>query len=1019
MKFNNLVIFLLLASFGFSQPANNWSFLGPNLFPANLSGQINGIGRVTQLKVDPNNPKKIYATSASGGLWLTTDTGSTWLNVNTDNLPNMQCASICIDHTNPNVLYLGSGDPNYYTNSYGMWKTTNAGTTWNTINTGLSSNLIIETLMHPANNQILITATNNGIYKTTNGGTNWTQVKSGGNFKSMVIKPNSLDTVYAVTDSEIWRSLNFGSTWTQITAGVSIPSGNGQGMRVAVSKASPNIVYVCMIANEGKTLKSTDFGTTFFTVYDNPAQSLVGYDATTSGQGDYNFGLNVDPNNANIVYVVAHCVWKSIDGGITWTKLTDWAVDCHTDMHGILVHPTYTNMVYNVNDGGVFVSRDAGDNWEDKSNGIGATENYHAAQSNINRNQVSIGTQDNGELFSNNTNWFTNRGGDWTSRMIYDFHSSNKVYYIGTNERRVVTGSGATFNLPYSANNNSLLAFNKKIPNIGFSALQKIYITTNLSTTSPVWVQIANPTGTIAALHSSHADSSMLYAITKNNLLYRCDNVFAGSPTFTSYPTPASTSVKANITTIKTNSNVVIISCGTGVYKSTNKGSSFIPYSTGLPASLNILNIYHDEYSTNEALYLATAFGVYYRTNAMSSWMDISYNLPSIATIEDLMIYNNGTAASVLRVAYYGRGVWELPLNISMPPSVNFTSNKQSICPGESINFFDNSFSGITSYNWNFIGGSPATSTLTNPTVSYTSSGNYPVSLTVTNANGTSTITQNNYVTVTSPNTLPIIETFTTSSFPPTNWNYYDAGNNFTNWEKSSTVGGYGLSTTCSYFDNYNNWTGDLNDGLITENYNFSTASNIKLFFDVAYAMYSSVDFDSLAVKASTNCGVTYTTVYLKGNSSLATAPNTTSFFTPNNSEWRTDTIYLNSFSGVPQIQFMFENRGGYGNVIYIDNINVTANLLTTNALKLVFKNNYNVFPNPANDKVNITFNDYAKFKVIYIQSIDGKIVYEEKLKSNIKNIVINSINFKEGVYFITLIGDENLKETKKLIIER
>lgn len=300
--------------------------------------------------------------AASGGLWLTTDTGSTWLNVNTDNLPNMQCASICIDHTNPNVLYLGSGDPNYYSNSYGMWKTTNAGTTWNTINTGLSSNLIIETLMHPTNNQILITATNNGIYKTTNGGTNWTQVKSGGNFKSMVIKPNSLDTVYAVTDSEIWRSLNFGSTWTQITAGVSIPSGNGQGMRVAVSKASPNIVYVCMIANEGKTLKSTDFGTTFFTVYDNPAQSLVGYDATTSGQGDYNFGLNVDPNNANIVYVVAHCVWKSIDGGITWTKLTDWAVDCHTDMHGILVHPTYTNMVYNVNDGGVFVSRDAGDN---------------------------------------------------------------------------------------------------------------------------------------------------------------------------------------------------------------------------------------------------------------------------------------------------------------------------------------------------------------------------------------------------------------------------------------------------------------------------------------------------------------------------------------------------------------------------------------------------------------------------------------------------------------------------------
>lgn len=1017
-KINNIIIFLLIVINIkiFSQPSTSWQFQGPNLFPANISGQINGIGRVTQLKIDPSNPTKLYATSASGGLWRSIDTGHTWQNVNTDYLPNMQCASICIDHTNPNILYLGSGDPNYYSGSYGMWKTTNGGSSWNMINTGLTSNLIIETLMHPTNNQILITATNNGIYKTTNGGTNWTQVKTGGNFKSMVLKPNSLDTIYAVTDSEIWRSLNFGSTWSQITSGVSIPSGNGQGMRVAVSKASPNVVYVCMIANEGKTLKSVDYGTTFFTVYDNPAQSLVGYDATTPGQGDYNFGLNVDPNNSNIVYVAAHCVWKSIDGGITWAKLTDWSADCHTDMHGILVHSTFTNTIFNVNDGGVFVSKDGADNWEDRSNGIGATENYHAAQSNLIRNQVSIGTQDNGELFSNNTNWITNRGGDWTSRMFYDYHSSNKVYYIGTNERRVVTGSGATYNLPYTANNNSLLAFNKKIPNVGFSALQKIYITTNLSNTSPVWTQIANPTGTIAALHSSHADSSVLYAITKNNLLYRCDNVFSGSPTFTSYATPANTGVKACITTIKTNSNVVIISCGAGVYKSTNKGSSFIPYSTGIPASLNILNIYHDEYSTNEAVYLATALGVYYRTNVMSSWLNITYNLPSIATIEDLMFYNDGTAASVLKVAFYGRGVWELPINTSMIPAVNFTSNKQSICPGENVQFTDNSYTGITSYSWNFSGGSPATSTLSNPIVNYSTSGIYPVSLIVTNANGTASLTQNAYITVTSPVLLPIAESFSAPIFPPTNWNYFDAGNNFTNWEKSLTVGGFGLSTNSSYFDNYNNWTGDLNDGLITENYNLSTASNIKLFFDVAYARYSSADFDTLAVKVSTNCGISYSTIYLKGNSNLATAPDNTSFFTPNNSEWRTDTVNLNSYAGFPQVQFMFENRGGYGNVIYVDNINLTANLVTTSIKQNLTDNYFKLYPNPSNEKINIELSEIGKNNKAIVQTIEGKIILIDDFDSRLFSL--NTKQLKSGVYFISILIDGVKKQTKKLIIE-
>lgn len=1009
-------VLLSLLFSGKSQPGNTWQITGPVQFPLNVSGQINGIGRVTSIKFDPINQTRVYVTSASGGLWRSNDTGYTWTNVNTDYMPNMECASICIDHTNNNILYLGSGDPNYYYSSYGVWKSTNGGTTWAQSNTGMGTPLIVELIMQPTNNQVILAATDNGIYRTTNAGGNWTQVKSGGDFKAMVLKPNSKDTVYAVTSSQVWRTTNFGATWQQITAGVNIPGANGQGMRIAVSKASPNIVYVSMITNEGLTLKSTDYGTTFGTVYNNPSQSLVGYDATTPGQGDYNFGMTADPNNANTVYIAAHCVWKSTNGGVAWTKLTDWAIDCHTDMHGIVVHPTFTNMIFNVNDGGVFVSRDGGDNWDPRSDGVAATENYQAAQSNFVRNQVSIGTQDNGELYSNNNGWFTNRGGDWGSPMLYDYNSSNKVYYFENGNRRTVNGGETSFNPPFAATSSSRMAFNRKIPGTGFLALQKIYISNNINTGSPSWTQIANPTGTIAAIHSSHADSSVLYAITKSNLIYRCDNVFAASPTFTSYTTPAGTGLVASIATVKTNSNVVVVSCGSLVYRSTNKGQSFTTYSTGIPAGVNVIKIYHDEFSTDESLYACTSKAVYYRNNTMSSWQNITYNLPSIADITDFMFYNDGTAASCLRVAYYGRGVWELPVNTSMPPSVSFISDKQIVCAGASVTFTNFSYSNVTSRQWSFPGGTPATSTLNTPVIVYNTAGVFPVSYTATNANGSGTTTQTAYIKVISPQALPVIETFSTASFPPQDWTLFDDGNNSVNWDKSTTTGGFGLSSESTFFDNFNFAVGGKRDGLVTGTYNFTGVLNPKLYFDVAYCRYSSVDFDSLAVRVTTNCGQSYTTVYLNGNTGLATAPDNSGFFTPASNEWRTDTVYLTAFANQPQVQFEFQNRGNYGNVLYLDNINVlAAPIMTSVKNEAPATIGLMVYPNPTSGVLNIKLEGSADERVVFICDNLGREMYKASSKSN--QLQLDTSAWPRGVYFVTVTSKAG-REVKKVIVQ-
>src|SRR6185436_3312034 len=176
--------------------------------------------------------------------------------------------------------------------------------------------------------------------------------------------------------------------------------------------------------------------------YHNPAQSLVGYDINGNGQGNYNFSMCSDPTNANIVYVVAHVVWKSSDGGVTWTQLTQWYANLHTDMHDIEVNPYNTSQVFNANDGGVWLSTDGGDNWLPKSDGLGATEIYHAGTSPTRKDMISIGTQDNGELYFSNTSWKTNRGGDWGSRATFDHLNNTMVYYHENGKRRNLSGGG-------------------------------------------------------------------------------------------------------------------------------------------------------------------------------------------------------------------------------------------------------------------------------------------------------------------------------------------------------------------------------------------------------------------------------------------------------------------------------------------------------------------------------------------------------------------------------------------------
>ena len=170
--FYNLFYLLFIQTiFLNAQIVGNWSLTGPTLFPTDISGQINGMGRVSQIKFHPTNPNKVYAVAATGGLWVSNNSGTVWNKTGTDNLAEQSFASVCIDYTNDSILYLGGGDANYYSSSlYACWKSLDGGTTWNISNTGMGSRLVIEMLMSPVDHNVIVAATNDGIFKTYNGG---------------------------------------------------------------------------------------------------------------------------------------------------------------------------------------------------------------------------------------------------------------------------------------------------------------------------------------------------------------------------------------------------------------------------------------------------------------------------------------------------------------------------------------------------------------------------------------------------------------------------------------------------------------------------------------------------------------------------------------------------------------------------------------------------------------------------------------------------------------------------------
>lgn len=909
--------------------SGNWQPLGP-------VGAANGggAGRLNFIRFHPTNNNILFVGAPDGGLWKSENGGVSW-STNTDQLTVIGCSDIAIDYTNPDIMYLATGDGDASdTYSVGVLKSIDGGLTWNT--TGLTFTVnqgrtLSRLLIHPTDPSILFAVGSNGVWRTTNAGDSWTVVNTTAGLKDAEFHPTNPNIVYAA-GSGFRRSTDGGVTWNT----VSIPLSGINRIAIGVSPANPNYVYLLASDNADSGFKglmrSTNEGASFTTRSTSP--NVLGWDdgGDSGGQGWYDLAIAVSPTNAEDVFIGGVNMWRSTNGGSNWTLNSHWYGGfskpyVHADIHDIAFLPGSGNTIFSANDGGLFKTTNTGSSWSDISGNLNIAQQYRFGLSSTNENLLITGHQDNGTNRMSGTNWTQVYGGDGMDCFI-DRTNNNNMFgsYVYGDYYRSTNGGASWTSIADLPGGDWLSTWHQdpvSATTIYAGGRSELYKSTNSGNS---WVALGTPTGNgnITEFAIAASNNQIIYALKTGSAgVSKSTN---GGTSFTSVNSGLPTTLAPTYVVVSnTDPNKVYVTysgytAANKVYVSSNGGSTWTNISTGLPNVACNTIVYHND-SQNDAIYVGTDVGVFYRDNSMSSWIQFSNNLPRVAVRDLEIFYPTGR----LRAATYGRGTWDSDLysTEAAGPIAMFTANQNTICAGQTVSFTNTSLGDPTSFAWSFPGGNPSTSTEENPTVTYSTAGTYSVELIATNDSGSGANTQTDMIivnAVTNGN-LPITEGFIDAQFPPSDWTLINPNSSAVSWARDASIGVDPTIGNSMVFDNYTqDDTGD-EDIVRLPSIDLSEATTASLSFDVAYAPYDASYFDGLKVTISTTCGGNLTTVYEKSGTDLATAPAIQGLFTPQNTEWRRETIDLSAYLGQGNVLVSFHNLAGYGNRIFIDNI--------------------------------------------------------------------------------------------------
>ncbi len=342
-----------------------WRNIGPNLGGRSLAVA----GSVTR-------PNEYYFGATGGGLWKTTNGGTSWAPVTDQQISSSSVGAVAVCASNPDVVYIGMGEVDLRGDVIpgdGVYRTTDGGKTWTHL--GLADTQMIGKIRidpHDCNRAYVAALghafganTERGVFRTTDGGASWQKVlyrddRTGAVDLSM--DPSNPNVLYAAMwqasrkfwllddggpGSGLFKSTDGGTTWTELTSRLGLPAGPVGKIGVSVSGADPNRVYAIVEANGGGLFRSDDAGATW---------ALVSTDADIRQRGFYFSKVFADPQIADRVYIGNVEFLRSNDGGANFSTVNT----PHSDNHDLWIDPTNNNRMVESNDGGAAVSTDTG-----------------------------------------------------------------------------------------------------------------------------------------------------------------------------------------------------------------------------------------------------------------------------------------------------------------------------------------------------------------------------------------------------------------------------------------------------------------------------------------------------------------------------------------------------------------------------------------------------------------------------------------------------------------------------------
>jgi photosystem II stability/assembly factor-like uncharacterized protein len=661
-----------------------------------------------------SQPNVFFIGVNNGGVWKTTDAGRVWKPI-FDDQPTGSIGAIAIAPSDPNVMYVGSGEglqrPDLSTGD-GMYKSTDGGKTW--MHLGLRNGqqipmiavdprdpnrLFVAVLGHPygANEE-------RGIFRSTDGGRTFEKVlyrdaNTGG--IDVVIDPSNPRTIYAALweqqhgpwenavftgpGSGIYKSIDGGTTWRQLMKGLPAPDVLGRaGLEVAA--ANPQRLYAITGTNEssGGLYRSDDGGESWQRIHTD--ERLWGR------PGDFN-EVRTDPKNADIVYVANIVTWKSTDGGKTFSAFV--GAPGGDDYHRLWINPNDPNIILNAADQGAIVTVNGGKTWSSWYNQPTA-QMFHVNADNAFPYRVCGGQQESGSACvptRGDEGQITFR--DWTPVGVEEYGYAvpdpldPDIVYGGRVSRydrrtrlaenispKPLRGEG------YRVVRTQPSAFSPADPRIYFYASNTVWKTTNggkswteisPDLTRKEWAPpasigkyIGTPAaqpkqrGVIYALAPSPLDANRLWAGTDDGLIHLTTN---GGKSWSDV-TPSALVPWAKVSIMDAShfdANTAYAAINTfrlddlrpHIYRTRDGGKTWTHITNGIPDGA-IINVVREDHKTKGLLFAGSENEAYFSIDDGDHWQSLRLNMPA-SSIRDLIVHDDDVA-----VATHGRGFWIL-----------------------------------------------------------------------------------------------------------------------------------------------------------------------------------------------------------------------------------------------------------------------------------------------------------------------------------------------------------------------